>query len=360
MANTTRLRAEAIVPLDDPTAMLARLSDHFAAHATVHRRPGGATIEGRFGRASLAVAGNRLCMEVEAADATALAIVKMGLAEQIATLAGGVPPTFAWSDSAAAPALLPYFHALTVARSEIVTPKMRRVVVSGDVARLASAGLHVRVLIPPKDRAPEWPMMAADGRVLWPEGAAALTPRVYTLRHLDLLRGEASIDVVQHAGAATPGSDWARNVRPGDRVGLLGPGGAGPDAADHLLLAGDETALPAIARVLAELPATTRATVRVEIADPDEQQPLPTAAALDLQWLNRDGAPAGTTSLLADAVRAVEWPRDRTSAFAWIGCEQSTARALRRHLNGAGGLAKSKMSVAAYWRLGSAEVEAGA
>ncbi len=92
----------------------------------------------------------------------------------------------------------------------------------------------------------------ADGRVLWPQGADALSPRVYTLRHVDVAAGEATLDIVLHPGA--PGSDWAREAAPGQPAAVMGPGGGLLPEADWVLFAGDETALPAIARMVSELP----------------------------------------------------------------------------------------------------------
>ncbi|MFD2032421.1 siderophore-interacting protein [Ancylobacter dichloromethanicus] len=213
--------------------------------------------------------------------------------------------------------------------------------------RAACAGAHS-----PAGRDPVWPHAAPDGRTLWPTGADALTPRVYTVREVDIARGEIVIDVVQHAGAATPGADWARRARPGDRVGLLGPGGAGLPPARRYLLAGDETALPAIARMVAALPAEAQAVVRLEVADAREQQKLPSAARLDVQWLHRDGAGPGTVDLLERSVRAIDIPSGADDLHVWAGCEQKTARALRRHLTRERGLAKCRCAIAAYWRLG--------
>jgi NADPH-dependent ferric siderophore reductase len=73
--------------------------------------------------------------------------------------------------------------------------------------------------------------------------------------------------------------------------------------ADWYLLAGDETALPAIGRMLEDVPTTARVVVRIEVDSLADRQPLHSAAALDLQWLSREGRPAGTTALLAQATR---------------------------------------------------------
>ena len=78
-------------------------------------------------------------------------------------------------------------------------------------------------------------------------------------RAVDIERQELWIDFLQHPapGIRTPGADFARDAKPGDRAALLGPGGGSLPAAQSILLAGDESALPAIARIAAEVPPGT-------------------------------------------------------------------------------------------------------
>lgn len=354
------LTAEAVVPLPDPHAVLARLTGRVAELAAVTPSEQGAMIEHQLGRTELVLEAGALRLRVRCADASALAFIKMVLAEHLAT-AAGAPPAFAWTGHDAARREIPYFREMTVRAAAAVTPHMRRVVLAGDAAHYAGDLLHVRLLIPPAGRAPVWPHAAADGRIAWPEGADALTPRVYTVRHVDAARGEIALDVVLHAAsgeAATPGSAWARDVRPGDRVGLLGPGGRRLAPADWYLLAGDETALPAIARMAEALPAAARAVLRIEVADAAEEQPIVSAAALDLAFLHRDGAAAGTTELLEQAVRAVPLPQDGRRCHVWVGCEQAQARRIRAGL-AERGLDPACRSVAAYWRRGFPGIDVG-
>ena len=79
----------------------------------------------------------------------------------------------------------------------------------------------------------------------------------------------------------------------------------------------------------------------------------------ELRWLHRDGAAPGTTTLLADAVRATEFPRDR-SVFAWAGVEFQTFRGIRSHWRKVCTLDKSQHLAVAYWRRGKAEGDAPA
>lgn len=143
-------------------------------------------------------------------------------------------------------------------------------------------GLHARLLIPPKGREPVWPHTEPDGRLHWPKGNDALTIRAYTIRSINLDRGEMNIDFVVHEGDDVPGATWALTARPGDPAGLIGPGGGGVPAARKLILAGDETALPAIARIAASVPADAELRILLEVADKQEEQPLTSSASMDV------------------------------------------------------------------------------
>ena len=123
-------------------------------------------------------------------------------------------------------------------------------------------------------------------------------------------------------------------MRVGDRIGFAGPrvhwqsnGGA-----DWTLLVADETGLPALAAIAEELPRGHRAIALVEVADAAERLTLHVRARLELRWLHRDGAPAGTSPLLPEAVAALDLPPGRGRA--WGGGEALAMRDVRRHLRG--------------------------
>jgi NADPH-dependent ferric siderophore reductase len=133
----------------------------------------------------------------------------------------------------------------------------------------------------------------------------------------------------------------------------MGPGGGDIPAADWYLFAGDETALPAISRILASLPTGCKATAVIEVADKSEEQPLRSAAERDIRWLHRNGATAGTTSLIEDTVRGIGPPADGMRRFIWAGCEQKSCRCLKRLLRKEWQMPTSDHLVVAYWRAGS-------
>jgi NADPH-dependent ferric siderophore reductase len=106
--------------------------------------------------------------------------------------------------------------------------------------------------------------------------------------------------------------------------------------------------------MLEELPAGKHATVFVEIQDEVEKQDLQSKARLELAWLSRGGLPAGSTTLLPDALRSLDPLTDDGSTFVWAGCEHAAARAIRSQLWEGRRLPKQSALVMAYWRLGTA------
>lgn len=357
MSTPAPLRAEATITLPGPVQVMEKLCEHFVEHGHVDRSERSARMTFGFGVASVEADETSLYLRAEGSDATNLAYVKWSLAEHVLGFAaGGHVPHISWKGDGAAGTPLPYFREMRVVGAIQVTPRMRRVRLRGrDLARFAAGGIHVRLLLPPEPGVgAEWPVTGEDGRPSWPKGDKRPVVRIYTIRNIDVDRSEIDIDFVLHEGDDTPGASWARRAGPGDVVGLMGPGGGDLPAADWYLFAGDEAALPAIARILSELPGGCRATVLIEVADPSEQQPLPSAATLDVRWIHRNGAPAGTTSLIVDAIRSVTLPSDEGRRFIWIGCEQQSCRCLKRLLRKEWNVPRSEHQIVAYWQAGHA------
>lgn len=354
MTEEPELQATATVALADPAGMLERLCGHFVEHGSVTRRDGGARLDGHFGSVDLTADDGMLHIAVTCRDESRLFVVQSSVAEHLFEFAVGETISLSWQGDAPVPTRIPYFREVVVRGARDITPAMRRVTVAcDDPGHFASGGLHVRVLIPPRGRAPVWPSVGLDSRVIWPKGEDELAKRTYTIRAIDHARAELDIDVVLHDDS--PGSVWAREAQPGDRIGLLGPGGGDVIPADWYLLCGDETALPAIARIAEELPSSACASIVIEVADAAEQQEIVSDAAIEVTWLHRGGAAAGSTELLAQAVRSIALP-EHGNSFVFAGCEQIAARAIRKHLRSERQLPKDRHLVAAYWRKGHADV----
>ncbi len=178
-----------------------------------------------------------------------------------------------------------------------------------------------------------------------PPGETETRTRTYTVREWDAERGRLTIDFVHHGDTGVAGP-WALNAKPGDELLLLGPGGAyTPDElADWHLMVGDESVIPAIAASLVRVPDGVPVHVLLEVAGPEEEQPLETPGDLRLTWLHRNGDPGA----LEDAVAALEFPPGDVHAF--VHGEASTVRAIRRHLLVDRGLPREALSISGYWK----------
>jgi NADPH-dependent ferric siderophore reductase len=223
-----------------------------------------------------------------------------------------------------------------VQRTEWITPHMVRVVLGGPGLADFTAGEftdhYVTLLLPVEGADP----------------ADRPRTRTYTVRRWDAASGELSIDVVVHGDEGLAGP-WAARAKPGDEIRFLGPGGAyapDPEAGWHLL-AGDESALPAIAAALERLPAGARVQALVEVAGPEEEQPLDTAAEVTLTWLHRGDAPVGKA--LVHAVAGLDLPAGEVQAF--VHGEAGLVKELRRLLLLERGLPRQRVSISGYWRL---------
>jgi NADPH-dependent ferric siderophore reductase len=245
---------------------------------------------------------------------------------------------------------------LTVVCVTDVTPSVRRVALSGSPSAVAVAGPTVNLLVPRiGDAAPDWPRVAKDGRIVWPQGSHGVALRSYTARRQDPAAGEVEIDFVLHGDG--PAAAWATAAVPGAPLGVAGGASLGERPAGYLLLAGDETALPAISRILAEAPPTTRGVALLEVAGPEEEQQLSAPPGVELRWLHRSST-APDTGLLAGAVAALDRPEGE-DLFAWVGAESATVREVRADLRGRWGLRRSQHHAIGYWRRGRAMAPAG-
>jgi NADPH-dependent ferric siderophore reductase len=312
----------------NPVMLLDEFCEHFVEHAEVERMGNSALLRSEEGTASIRVEDGKMLFKIIGPSAEAVQLSRNSIAEHLFYFAGDEQFELTW-DETALPTALPNLHFADVVRAEDVTPHMRRVIFScADLTPFINGDMHVRVLVPPQGREPVWPRYSANGRIGWPEGDDALVVRPYTIRSIDKERNELAIDFFQHPepGITTPGADFARDAVPGMRVGLLGPGSGGFPEGDTLFLAGDESGLPAIVRIIEEAPAGTTIKALIEVIDAAEEQPLPTAAALDVTWRHRsDPRNAGPFSAAIEAALADVGPE----AYIWVACEKVDIRAVR-------------------------------
>lgn len=223
-------------------------------------------------------------------------------------------------------------HRVTITDVMDVGPRMRRVT-------LSSAALADFVALPGQDV-----VLHLDA------GQGAKVSRRYTIRHLDHAHRRFDLDFVMHGHG--PGAAWAGSVGIGDDVEIFGPRGK-VLLADHSwqLFAGDESALPGIAEMIAALPAGHDALALIEVHDHQDEQPIEAAAHIDVRWLHRSPTAPGQSYLLDEALETVEIPdADR---HAYLFGESRVVRRLR-DLLAHRGLRPNEMSAKGYWNLGRA------
>jgi len=247
---------------------------------------------------------------------------------------------------------------------ERITPRMARISLGGkDLAGLSGIepDQQVKLYFPkPGQSRPVLP--SPDGDFMgWYQAFAAIPEaerpwtRSYTIRAHHPENDTVDVDFVLHHDAG-PATKWALSAKPGDTLGMFGPSTtfARPvplqtsiAAADWLLLAGDETALPAIGSLIESLPSGTPAVAYIEVADASDEQPL--RGDVTVHWLHRDDVPPGHSDLLVKSLQSAEFPPG--SPFAWLAAESTAVRALRRHLVNDRGLSKKSIEFTGHWRL---------
>ncbi|WP_144874611.1 siderophore-interacting protein [Microbacterium sp. 1.5R] len=210
--------------------------------------------------------------------------------------------------------------------------------------------------------------------------------RTYTLRTVRPATGEVDIEFVLH-GTEGPASAWADRARVGDEITLIGPdrradgphrGGAEwhPGDAGSLLIAGDETAGPAICGIVESLPEEARGVAFIEVPGVDDRIPVANRSGVDVVWLPREGRPYG--EVLREAV--IGWGQDRSGKsgepvedlapetllwevtdrpagddYAWLAGEATVITGLRRHLVRELGISRTDVAFMGYWKAGRAE-----
>jgi NADPH-dependent ferric siderophore reductase len=293
----------------------------------------------------------RIDFEEPAEDAEQLMGAMLALVVRARELLGEEGTTSA-EQSVAAMATIRTFLTEVVA-VEDVNPHLRLVTFGGgDLTTFEPLGpdTFLYLLLPPPgrdeltiDQSFTWEAHATMPEADKPVGA------YYTLRRWRPEVAELDVLMVLH-GDSGPASAWALRAGPGDPVALWGPRTAylPPPGTEHLVLVADETALPAVAVILEQLPDGVSAQVVAEVGAADERQELLELDRVTVSWHHRDGAEPGTTTALADAVRAL--PPFDTPTYVWGGGESRVMTAVRRHVRDERGLERDAVSLVAYWR----------
>jgi NADPH-dependent ferric siderophore reductase len=236
-------------------------------------------------------------------------------------------------------------YATTVQRVQRLTARMIRVVFGGP----ALAGFnwngpaaHIKLILgsdSPEVRAPS---------------------RTYTPRRFDVAAQELTVDFVLHG--AGPASSWAAQAQVGQPMLIAGPGRsyALDPQAQWRLVAGDESAIPAVATILEALPDAVRTEVLLEVNDAaDEFAIAPDRPHVHIRWLHRaqpltdHGGTARAGVELLSAIRAFQPPAGTGSVY--VACEAEAMRRIRRHLLLERALPREWLTTRGYWKHGATD-----
>lgn len=220
--------------------------------------------------------------------------------------------------------------------------------------------------------------------------------RTYTVR--DVVGSGAGtrlvVDIVVHGdahGTPGPGCSWAARAQVGDRLVLMAPrrgtfyGGiefVPPASANRLLLVGDETAVPAICAILAQLPADAVGAAFMEVPSAADVLSVVHPEGVEVTWLSRDGGDHGSalhpavlahlgvgaapleepvevdpdlweTPTYSSSGEAIEeTAAEGDELYAWIAGESGVVTALRRVLVKDLGVDRKQVAFMGYWRRG--------
>ena len=201
---------------------------------------------------------------------------------------------------------------------------------------IPSAGAHELVV-------PVW----NGNEFLLPDGQRPAI-RTFTPRRVDPAALEIDLEIVLHGDGVA--SEWAAEATSGDLAAVSGPGrGYAVDRdAPAFLLAGDETAIPAISQLLEVLPAETPVEVHIEVAHPDARVEMPRHPRAGVAWHDREPEPSPGGAL----VTAVRGADIAPGACVWVAGEAAAVQRIRRHLFEDRGFPRSQATVRGYWKHG--------
>lgn len=240
---------------------------------------------------------------------------------------------------------------LSVKRITDLSPHLRCITLSGSALAdfpVGSDGLHIKLMLPQAHQTePVLPTLGPAGPI-WPAPELRPITRTYSVARFDPVSGELDVLFVLH-GDDGPASRWACQAQIGQRLGVAGP--AGPalfqPAADWFLLIGDLSSVALIAAVLRTLPAYAGGEVLMEIPDDKDQIELIHPTGIRVRWLSRQGAPAGNSRLLLEAVQQQQWHGQPSVTMAG---ENQQVVAIRHHLLHERKLPRTALYAVPYWK----------
>ena len=280
---------------------------------------------------------NGLRLVINAGKPDNVHVIRDALVGQIADAVPDVAETITWSDTSERDPYPPNLQFTEVVNTRKLCTDFQRVTLRLErpEAFEDDDAIHFRILLPePANTDPDYPTLAPNGATKWPKGAKALHRPVYTVRSLngDLVE----MDVFQHDGGRA--SDWAQSVTPGTRLAIIGPGGGGLVPEAKVGLAGDETAFPAIARIIETLPAGATGEIILLSHNGNRDYPFPNAGGLSVTWTDK--------TRFADVTRAAL--ASQPGCYAWIAAERGQTGKITASEE-LKAVPKAQRYVAGYW-----------
>ncbi|GAB3569536.1 siderophore-interacting protein [Spelaeicoccus albus] len=273
-----------------------------------------------------------------------------------------------------------------VAATEKLSPHFVRVTLSGpELAdfRTDAPDQRLKIILPPTPGAPiEFPEGPDwyQQYLQMPEERRPIM-RTYTVR--SATGSQIDVDFVLH-GDAGPASRWVAAAEPGDEIMVFGPNRqyegpisgyawVGVDDGTEVLLAGDETAVPAIAGILDELKPGVHGAAYLEVPTKDDVLPVCPPPGVAVHWLPRTGGQPVGRRLVETITQAGfaptpddgdddesvlwdvgEWTHE-SPFVAWLAGEAATIKTLRRHLVRERNIDKRAVAFMGYWKYGRPE-----
>ena len=236
----------------------------------------------------------------------------------------------------------------TVHSTERLTPHMQRLRFGGLVDFPQNhEGANIKLLLAP-------PGQTEPDLASFPQGPNRPVVRTYTVRDFDSTSGLLTVDFALHAHGGGPAMAFALNARPGDKVGIAGPGQKKIDTttADWFLFVADMSALPAAAAIIDILPAHATGFARFLITSDDDRQPMTPPAGLQIQWQIHANEQEPAQGVIA-ALATLPWPAGIPGIF--VAGEGTLVQQVRRWLLDTQGLSRADIYASPYWRIGLSE-----
>lgn len=234
------------------------------------------------------------------------------------------------------------FRTMMVVSTHRISDRMLRLRLTGrDLDRFDTfQNLHLRLYIAANQESLHQSLSASKAASIASSGAFFM--RSYTISDIDVQAGWLDIDFVLHEGSG-PACDFARKARPGDLCFISGPCGRSVKPAARYLLVGDETALPAIARIARNLCPKVVGEIFIQYKN-SKGAKINMTGDIPVRWF-----PPEATILLRSAVkdaitRLQPYVDDH---FIWIAGEAADCAALEPFLEP---IRKSRRINVPYWR----------